>query len=131
MVFFMGIFVKNRMEVQIGIQGASALLNVAANFILIPFFGRQGAAFATLIASVFAFCALVALAKRINPMPKIAWTNFWIAVLFVLMFGYGTLWIDVRHPQTLGLFLVSLVSVAFFYLPRLKKVICGHLRFDC
>jgi O-antigen/teichoic acid export membrane protein len=67
--FIAGLYIREKTSRLPLVTGAGALVNVAANFALVPRFGILGAAYATLVAYVVMAGVLYAFAQRVFPIP--------------------------------------------------------------
>jgi O-antigen/teichoic acid export membrane protein len=100
------------------VTGAAAGLNVALNFLLIPDFGRMGAAFATLAAYSLMFAAMVWRAQTVFPVPY-QWRR--LATVVVVAVGLTVVAKAADVPLGVALLLVAVYPLALiplrFYLP--------------
>jgi O-antigen/teichoic acid export membrane protein len=77
----------NRTRLQAFIQGGAALLNVALNLILIPRFGIEGSAAATLAAEGLVGVAAVVVMRRMNVLPSLGPVVPPVAAALVMSFA--------------------------------------------
>jgi O-antigen/teichoic acid export membrane protein len=100
------------------VTGVAAGLNVALNLLLIPDFGRMGAAFATLAAYSLMFGAMVWRAQTVFPVPY-QWRR--LATVVVVAVGLTVLAKAADVPLAVALLLVAAYPLALiplrFYLP--------------
>jgi O-antigen/teichoic acid export membrane protein len=100
------------------VTGAAALLNVALNLVLIPPFGRMGAAFATVAAFTLMFAGMVWRAQSVFPVPY-QWRR--VATAVVVAVGLTVVAKAADVPLAVALALVAVYPFALiplgFYLP--------------
>lgn len=84
--FAPGIDIAKKTKVSAMIQVATALLSVALNFLLIPWFGIAGSALATLLSGIFSFSAYMAYSQRYYSVPH-QWGRLATAVGIVTLVG--------------------------------------------
>lgn len=132
--FQIGVYLENKTKYLALTTGLSALLNIIANFLLIPHLGMMGAAYATLIAYIFMAFSLYFLTNKLYPI-QYEWLRISkIVVVSVLLFIVATL----SYPNKPSLFKLIFVSAYFivlyfigFYekreLSTIKRVLKGNL----
>jgi O-antigen/teichoic acid export membrane protein len=100
------------------VTGVAALLNVALNLVLIPPFGRMGAAFATVAAFTLMFAGMVWRAQSVFPVPY-QWRR--VATAVVVAVGLTVVAKAADVPLAVALALVAVYPIALiplgFYLP--------------
>ena len=100
------------------VTGAAAILNVALNLVLIPPFGRMGAAFATVAAYTLMFAGMVWRAQTVFPVPY-QWRR--VVTAIVVAVGLTVLARAADVPLLVALALVAAYPLALiplgFYLP--------------
>ncbi|MBD0338121.1 MAG: oligosaccharide flippase family protein [Thermoleophilia bacterium] len=100
------------------VTGAAAILNVALNLVLIPPFGRMGAAFATVAAYTLMFAGMVWRAQTVFPVPY-QWRR--VVTAIVVAVGLTVLARAAEVPLLVALALVAAYPLALiplgFYLP--------------
>jgi O-antigen/teichoic acid export membrane protein len=104
------------------VTGAAAVVDVALNFILIPPYGRMGAAIATVTAYTLLFIAMAWRAQKVFPVPY-QWRR--VATLAVAAVGLTVLGKVLGGPLALALGLTAayplLLALLGFYLPAERK----------
>jgi O-antigen/teichoic acid export membrane protein len=110
------------------VTGAAALLNVALNLVLIPPFGRMGAAFATVAAFTLMFAGMVWRAQSVFPVPY-QWRR--VATAVVVAVGLTVVAKAADVPLAVALALVAVYPLALiplgFYLPAERARLRGLL----
>ncbi|MEX0674335.1 MAG: lipopolysaccharide biosynthesis protein [Gaiellaceae bacterium] len=100
------------------VTGAAALLNVGLNLLLIPPFGRMGAAFATVAAFTLMFAGMVWRAQTVFPVPY-QWRR--VATAIAVAVGLTVVAKAADVPLAVALALVAVYPLALiplgFYLP--------------
>jgi O-antigen/teichoic acid export membrane protein len=84
-------YIRKRTQYLPRITGAAALVNIALNFALIPYYGIWGAAWATLGAYMVSAVGMYWLTRRIYPL-RYEWKRVGMTVLCVLMLFFGAKW---------------------------------------
>ena len=100
------------------LTGATALLNVAFNFLLIPLFGIYGAAYSTLISFVFyAVLAYVIGIKLFNPQYELVKIFTLIGLLSVVPFTVGSMGVCVQSEIIKAMYLAGylVIAIALFW----------------
>jgi O-antigen/teichoic acid export membrane protein len=104
------------------VTGAAAVVDVALNFILIPPYGRMGAAIATVTAYTLLFIAMAWRAQKVFPVPY-QWRR--VATLAVAAVGLTVLGKVLGGPLALALGLTAayplVLALLGFYLPAERK----------
>ncbi len=104
------------------VTGAGALVNVAVNFALIPYYGIMGAAYATLAAYVVMAVAMYLVSQRFYYV-HYEWNKILkLAVIVVLTYG-GALFIHFEPMSALSLSVKLALSILFVLLVFVFKVI--------
>ncbi|MCZ7558004.1 MAG: polysaccharide biosynthesis C-terminal domain-containing protein [Bacteroidia bacterium] len=129
-----GIYIQKRTMIVLYATASGALVNIVANFLLIPVFGIYGAAFATL-AAYFTLAAVYWVAgRKIYP---ITWENARLLKLFGALAVPALLWylvpMDAVLPMLLWkIFLVALyvstLAVSGFFSKEERNALQGLLR---
>ncbi|SDT90957.1 Membrane protein involved in the export of O-antigen and teichoic acid [Geopseudomonas guangdongensis] len=89
-----GISLANRTKIFAGLAWAAAILNVALNFWLIPWFGATGAATATLISCMLLSGGFLLFTQRLYPLP-ISWIRLlWLCLLGAVVFFSSIHWLS-------------------------------------
>jgi O-antigen/teichoic acid export membrane protein len=90
-IFILGIYIARQTKIVLWITLASACINVASNFVLIPTYGLIGAASATLLSALFGFLCYLYYNQRFYPIPfvwqRIIKTTIFGIVVAILMTG--------------------------------------------
>jgi O-antigen/teichoic acid export membrane protein len=114
-IFLMGVLMKNKTSWQLYLELGAAVVNLLGNLLLIPLFGREAAAFTTVISYGTLALGAYWMVQRINPIPNLSksyisltiivtmvaasfatlmyrmhW-NYWLAVLVQLVLFFGIL----------------------------------------
>ncbi|RIK31447.1 MAG: hypothetical protein DCC56_04475 [Anaerolineae bacterium] len=71
-IFLMGVLIKNRTSWQLYLEFAAAAVNLGGNLFLIPLYGREAAAFITLISYGVLALGSYYMVQWINPIPAIS-----------------------------------------------------------
>jgi O-antigen/teichoic acid export membrane protein len=104
------------------VTGAAAVVDVALNFILIPPYGRMGAAIATVTAYTLLFIAMAWRAQKVFPVPY-QWRR--VATLAVAAVGLTVLGKVLGGPLALALGLTAayplVLALLGFYLPAERR----------
>ncbi len=88
-ITYAGLYLHKKSRVILAIMIASVMVNVIANFALIPRFGATGAAYATLLACVASAGATIVVARRLVSfsvrLPDVVYYGVGAAVLYLVM----------------------------------------------
>lgn len=87
-IFAPGIGIAKKTKLTAMITITSAILNTILNYTLIPIFGLNGAAYASLISAIVAFFMYLLLAYKYYPIPYKT-KELFLSFIFVLIFSYG------------------------------------------
>jgi O-antigen/teichoic acid export membrane protein len=86
-VFMPGIGIRKKTHLIFLISLVAAVLNIALNYLLIPFFGMLGAALATAIGYFLAFLSFVFFSQKLYYVPH-KWLNLFLILIMTLIFVY-------------------------------------------
>lgn len=89
-IFAPGIGIAKKTKLTAMITIISAILNTILNYTLIPIFGLNGAAYASLISAIVAFFMYLLIAYKYYPIPYKT-KELFLSFIFVLIFSYGIL----------------------------------------
>ena len=87
-IFAPGIGIAKKTKLTAMITIISAILNTILNYTLIPIFGLNGAAYASLVSAIVAFFMYLLLAYKYYPIPYKT-KELFFSFIFVLIFSYG------------------------------------------
>lgn len=133
-IFLMGVLIKNKTTWQLYLEFVAAGINVLGNLLLIPIYGREAAAFTTMLSYGVLALGSYWMVQRINPIPNLSkrfvalTIGVIISVTSLATVAYRLHW---NYPLTavllLGLYLGIMLPVSFrefrplwvkwFYLP--------------
>jgi O-antigen/teichoic acid export membrane protein len=71
-IFLMGVLIKNRTAWQLYLEFMAAGINVLGNLLLIPIYGREAAAFTTMLSYGVLALGSYWMVQRINPIPNLS-----------------------------------------------------------
>lgn len=131
--FLVGIYLCEKTRYLVYITGIAAVINIAANYVLIPVFKIMGAAYATLLAYVAMAGLLYWLAQKIYPVTYEWGKIFKVALLSSLVFGaYKILSQPSQIVLNLALLLAYLLLLAltgFFDAREMQKLKALGIKF--
>lgn len=105
-----GISLANRTKIFAYLVWGAALINIALNWWLIPYFGVSGAAWSTVVAYLFLSFSFLFYTQRYYPLP-VSWKRLlWICLLGCVVLFFGIFF--QRSELDLGIILIKL-GVAF------------------
>jgi len=124
--FEVGIYLENKTKYLAVVTVLSALLNILANFLLIPYFGLNGAAYATLLAYMFMASSLYFYVNRFYKIPY-EWLRLTkIAITSMLLYFGGTLSYPDKSAALklliIGAYFIVLYVIGFFEKEEIKKL---------
>jgi O-antigen/teichoic acid export membrane protein len=110
-LFSSGLYVTGKTRILAAVVGVCAGLNVGLNFLLIPGFGKEGAAAATLVTNVLMALAILAFSQRSYRIPfrlrqAFAGLVLTAGVIGALAYGFGSVYgvgMLLRAPVAVGL----------------------------
>ncbi|MGE5499449.1 MAG: lipopolysaccharide biosynthesis protein, partial [Syntrophothermus sp.] len=121
--FTAGIFIKEKTKHLPYITGIGALVNIAVNYALIPYWGMTGAAFATLASYVIMAAVLFAVTQKFY---KIDYEYIKIAGIFACIgiFAAGFYTIGINGPilYKTGLFILFFILLMAFRIVTLSEI---------
>jgi O-antigen/teichoic acid export membrane protein len=107
-IFSSGLYVSGKTSVLASVAGASAVLNVALNFVLIPWLGKQGAALATMITNLVMMITILVSAQARFRIP-FAWGRCLASVLLGAVILAG---LEALEPRDLAMGMLPLRLIA-------------------
>jgi O-antigen/teichoic acid export membrane protein len=110
-IFLMGVLIKNKTTWQLYLEFAAAAVNLGANLLLIPLFGREAAAFTTLISYGILALGAYYMVQRINPIPALS-KGFLSWSVAVLLFVTSLATISYRLQWN---YVLTVIAVLGFY----------------
>ncbi len=125
--FLAGIQIEKKTNYLPLVTGASAIVNVIANFILIPPYGMLGAAYATLFAYLVMAVMIYFVAQRFY---RVQYEFNKLSLIgFTLLISFGG-YLIVKEYELINLFALKMLSLLFFVLLifSLRLVKFRHLR---
>lgn len=127
-----GLYLKKRTLHMLAIMLAAALLNIALNLMLIPYWGATGAAIATVVSCVGSTLLTCVLSFRYMPLRvdlyNIAYYSVWAAVVFVGVSAVAvqTPWAALFAKLAVGFILAA--AAVIYREQQVRRLLLGRLR---